>query len=98
MHMSSIGDNSESIGSNTIVCLPSPPHARHMPPLTNQEQGLIRGQKRQFDTRDISGLDELEGDVKALKERVNIAKKRQRLLKEREDLTRQLAGFGQSMY
>ncbi len=69
-----------------------------MPPLTNQEQGLTRGQKRQFDTRDISGLDELEGDVKALKERVNIAKKRQRLLKEREDLTRQLAGFGQSMY
>ena len=91
-HMSSISDDSESIHSDTIVCLPSPAHARHMliPP-SNQEQGLTRGQKRHFSQRDNSDLNKLEGDVKALKERVIIAKKRQRLLKEQEDLTRELA-------
>jgi hypothetical protein len=90
--MSSISEDGESITSDTIVCLPALAHARHMliPP-SNQEQGLIRGQKRHFNQRDNSDLDKLEGDVMALKERVIIAKKRQRLLKEQEDLTRELA-------
>ena len=81
--MSSISDDSESIYSDTIVCLPSLAHTRHIliPPL-NQEQGLTRGQKRHFSQRDNSDLNNLKGDVKALKERVIITKKRQRLLKE----------------
>jgi hypothetical protein len=90
--MSSISEDSENIASDTIVCLPSLAHAGHMllPP-SNQEQGLTRGQKRHFNQRENSDLGKLEGDVRALKERVLIAKKRQRLLKEQEDLTRELA-------
>jgi hypothetical protein len=64
-----------------------------LPPPSNQEQGLRRGQKRHFNQRDNSDLDKLEGDVEALKGRVIIAKKRQRLLKEQEDLTRELAAL-----
>ena len=92
VHMSSISEDSESIASDTIVCLPSPAHARHMlPPLLNQEQGLIRGQKRRFNEKDNNNLNKLEEDIKALRERVIITKKRQRLLKEQENLIRELA-------
>jgi len=90
--MSSISAESESTTSDTIVCLPSVTHARHMlPPPSNQEQGLSRSRKRHFYQPDNSDLDKLEGDIKALKERVMLAKKRQRLLKEQEDLRRELA-------
>ena len=60
------------------------------PPPSNQEQGLVRGQKRYFDQSDNTDLNTLEGDVQALKEMVAKAKKRQRLLKEKQDLRRVL--------
>jgi hypothetical protein len=74
--MPSISSDSESVASDTIVCRTSSAHARDMrPPPSNQEQGLVRGQKRHFNQRDNTNLDTLKGDVKALKEMVTRAKK-----------------------
>ena len=105
-HMPDIYSDTETIASDTIRVQPPPPrhraHAEHMPtPPSNQAQGLLRGQKRYYDQTQLEDQEsddnydsrELENNIRALQQKLDKAKKRKRLLKEKERLERVLAGL-----